>query len=92
MLFRSGMEFWLSLELFRESQAPCRAVCRPCGFFRMMHGGVSAPSRWASGASLRASGASGALLQLPQLCAQHWQVSPVCSGAFQARGGGEGTA
>ena len=28
----------------RESQAPCRAVCRPCGFFRMMHGGVSAPS------------------------------------------------
>ena len=38
------MEFWLPLELFRESQAPCRAVCRPCGFFRMMHGGVSAPS------------------------------------------------
>ena len=28
----------------RESQAPCRAVCRPCGFFRMMHGVVSAPS------------------------------------------------
>ena len=27
-----------------ESQAPCRAVCRPCGFFQMMHGGVSAPS------------------------------------------------
>ena len=25
-------------------QAPCRAVCRPCGFFRMMHGGVSVPS------------------------------------------------
>ena len=22
----------------RESQDPCRAVCRPCGFFRMMHG------------------------------------------------------
>ena len=38
------MEFWLPLELFRESQAPCRAVCRPCGFFRMMHGGVSDPS------------------------------------------------
>ena len=38
------MEFWLPLELFRESQAPCRAVCRPCGFFWMMHGGVSAPS------------------------------------------------
>ena len=38
------MEFWLPLELFRESQAPCRAVCRPCGFFRMMHGGVSATS------------------------------------------------
>ena len=38
------MEFWLPLELFRESQAPCRAVCRPCGFFRMMHGGGSAPS------------------------------------------------
>ena len=38
------MEFWLPLELFRESQAPCRAVSRPCGFFRMMHGGVSAPS------------------------------------------------
>ena len=38
------MEFWLPLELFRESQAPCRAECRPCGFFRMMHGGVSAPS------------------------------------------------
>ena len=38
------MEFWLPLELFRESQAPCRAVCRPCGVFRMMHGGVSAPS------------------------------------------------
>ena len=38
------MEFWLPLELFRESQTPCRAVCRPCGFFRMMHGGVSAPS------------------------------------------------
>ena len=38
------MEFWLPLELFQESQAPCRAVCRPCGFFRMMHGGVSAPS------------------------------------------------
>ena len=36
MLFRS--------ELFRESQAPCRAVCRPCGYFRMMHGGVSSPS------------------------------------------------
>ena len=34
----------MPLELFRESQAPCRAVCRPCGFFRMMHGGVSAPS------------------------------------------------
>ena len=26
------------------AQAPCRAVCRPCGFFRMMHGGGSAPS------------------------------------------------
>ena len=38
------MEFWLPLELLRESQAPCRAVCKPCGFFRMMHGGVSAPS------------------------------------------------
>ena len=38
------MEFWLPLELFRESQAPCRAVCRPCGFFWMMHEGVSAPS------------------------------------------------
>ena len=38
------MEFCLPLELFRESQAPCRAVCRPCGFFRMMHGCVSAPS------------------------------------------------
>ena len=38
------MEFWLPLELFRESQAPCRAVCRPCGFFQMMHGAVSAPS------------------------------------------------
>ena len=38
------MEFWLPLELFRESQTPCRAVCRPCGFFQMMHGGVSAPS------------------------------------------------
>ena len=34
----------MPLELFRESQAPCRAVCRPCGFFRMMHGAVSAPS------------------------------------------------
>ena len=32
------MEFWLPLELFRESQAPCRAVCRPCGFFRMAEG------------------------------------------------------
>ena len=30
--------------MFRESQAPCRAVCRPCGFFWMMHEGVSAPS------------------------------------------------
>ena len=39
-----GLEFWLPLELFRESQAPCRAVCRPCGFFRMLNGGVSAPS------------------------------------------------
>ena len=39
------MEFWLPLELFRESQAPCRAVCRPCGFFRMMHGDVSLSSR-----------------------------------------------
>ena len=29
-------QFWLPLELFRESQAHCRAVCRPCGFFRMM--------------------------------------------------------
>ena len=28
----------------RESHAPCRAVCTPCGFFWMMHGGVSAPS------------------------------------------------
>ena len=41
------MEFWLPLELFQESQAPCLAVCRPCGFFRMMHGGVSAPSCYA---------------------------------------------
>ena len=38
------MEFWLPLKLFQESQAHCRAVCRPCGFFQMMHGGVSAPS------------------------------------------------
>ena len=39
-----GMEFWLPLELFRESQAPCRAVCGTCGCFQKMHGGVSAPS------------------------------------------------
>ena len=38
------MELLLPLELFRGSQAPCRAVCGTCGFFRMMYGGVSAPS------------------------------------------------
>ena len=38
------MELCLPLEVFSGSQAPCRAVCRPCGFFQMMHGGVSAPS------------------------------------------------
>ena len=34
----------MPLEVFRGSQAPCRAVCGTCGFFHMMHGGVSAPS------------------------------------------------
>ena len=38
------MELLLPLKLFRGSQAPCRAVCGTCGFFRTMHGGVSAPS------------------------------------------------
>ena len=38
------MELRLPLELFRGSQAPCRAVCGTCGFFWTMHGGVSAPS------------------------------------------------
>ena len=34
----------MPLELLRGSQAPCRGVCGTCGFFRTMHGGVSAPS------------------------------------------------
>ena len=38
------MELLLPLELFRGSQAPCRAVCGTCGCFQKMHGGVSAPS------------------------------------------------
>ena len=37
----------MPLELFRGSQAPRRAVCGTCGCFRMMHGGVGAPSWWA---------------------------------------------
>ena len=38
--------FWPSCvdELFRESQAPCRAVCGTRGSLRTMHGGGSAPS------------------------------------------------
>ena len=34
----------MPLELLRGSQAPRRAVCGTCGFFRTMHGCVSAPS------------------------------------------------
>ena len=38
------MELRLPLELFRGFQAPCRAVCGTCVFFRTMHGDVSDPS------------------------------------------------
>ena len=38
------MELRLPLKLFRAFQAPCRAVCGTCLFFRTMHGGVSDPS------------------------------------------------
>ena len=38
------MELRLPLELLRRSQASRRAVCGTCGYFRMMHGDVSAPS------------------------------------------------
>ena len=34
----------MPLESFRGSQAPCRAACGTCGFFRTIHGGASAPS------------------------------------------------
>ena len=34
----------MPLELLRRSQASRRAVCGTCGYFRMMHGDVSAPS------------------------------------------------
>ena len=34
----------MPLVLLRGFQAPHRALCGTCGFFRRMHGGVSAPS------------------------------------------------
>ena len=39
----------------QTSQAPCLAVCRPCGFFRMMHGGGLLPPKTEQGPSYQAT-------------------------------------
>ena len=41
-MFCRGMELRLPLKLFKDDTS-FRAVCGTCGFFRMMHEGVSAP-------------------------------------------------
>ena len=44
LVFCAGMDLPLPFELFMGWQATCRDVGGTCGFFRTMHGGVSAPS------------------------------------------------